>query len=399
MNILHVINSVDPASGGPVEGVRSLSGVITRLGHRVEVASTDPPDAPYVKTFPLALYPLGPGHLAYSFTPRLLPWLRQHAREYDVVVVNGIWRYHSFAVWRALRESPTPYVVYTHGMLDPWFKHRYPLKHLKKWLYWPWADYRVLRDASAVLFTCQEERTLARKSFWLYSANEVVVHYGTSEPTGQSEGQQEAFYSAFPALTGKNLCLYLGRIHPKKGCDLVLEAFNTVLRPHPDWHLVIAGPEERGLRAQLESRARQLQMSDRVTWTGLIRDGVKWGAIRSSEFLLLPSHQENFGIVVAEALACGLPALISNKVNIWREIEQEHAGLVAADDEAGTCGLLRRWLSMPSSAHMLVRQNARQCFIKHFEIHEAADSLLRVLWPLANTQPPQPQRNEGGPLT
>ena len=90
--------------------------------------------------------------------PRLLSWLRENATRYDAVIVNGIWQYHSYATWLALHRSETPYFVFTHGMLDPWFKRRHPLKHLKKWLYWPWADYRVLRDAQAVIFTCEEER-------------------------------------------------------------------------------------------------------------------------------------------------------------------------------------------------------------------------------------------------
>jgi len=89
--------------------------------------------------------------------------------------LNGVWQFHSFAAWRTLRRSDTPYVLYTHGMLDPWFKKQYPFKHLKKWMYWPWAEYRVLRDAQAVLFTSEEERMLARSSFWLYRCNEVVV--------------------------------------------------------------------------------------------------------------------------------------------------------------------------------------------------------------------------------
>ena len=96
-----------------------------------------------------------------------------------------------------------PYFVYTHGMLDPWFKRTYPLKHLKKCFYWPWGEYRVLRDAKAVLFTCEEEKLLARQSFGLYQAHEVVVSYGTNGPTGDAEAQRAAFLAQYPALAGK----------------------------------------------------------------------------------------------------------------------------------------------------------------------------------------------------
>ena len=81
---------------------------------------------------------------------------------FDAVIINGLWQYHSFGAWRALRGTATPYYVFPHGMLDPWFKRSFPLKHLKKWLYWPWAEYRVLRDARAVIFTCEAESSSRR---------------------------------------------------------------------------------------------------------------------------------------------------------------------------------------------------------------------------------------------
>ena len=100
-------------------------------------------------------------------------------------------------------ELATPYFVFPHGMLDPWFKRTYPLKHLKKLLYWPWAEYRVLRDAAAVLFTSEEERRLARESFWPYRCNEVVVNYGTAAPEIDLASAREDFFGSFPQLRGQ----------------------------------------------------------------------------------------------------------------------------------------------------------------------------------------------------
>ena len=210
MNILHVINSVDPAGGGPIEGVRQLGRSLTSIGHLVEVASLDSPDAPYLRDFPLRVYALGPSATKYAFSNRLIPWLRANHSHYDSVIINGLWQFHSLAAWRTLRNSSTPYVLFTHGMLDPWFKKQYPLKHIKKWMYWPWAEYRVLRDAQAVLFTSEEERLLARQSFWLYSCKEVVTNYGTAKPTGNPELELREFYRAYPELRRKKLAAVYG---------------------------------------------------------------------------------------------------------------------------------------------------------------------------------------------
>ncbi len=379
MNILHIMNSVNPASGGPIEVVKQLWTTPISGRHHVEIVSLDPPDAPHVKQCPVLVHPLGPAKLGYAFSARLVPWLRANHGRFDAAIVNGIWQFHSFGAWRALHDSSTPYVLFTHGMLDPWFKKQYPLKHVKKWMYWPWAEYRVLRDAQAVLFTSEEERVLARQSFWLYRCNEIVVNYGTAKPSGNPELELNQFFSRYPELRNKKLVLTMGRIHPKKGYDLLIEAFAKVLGPHSQWHLVIAGPDQVGWQKKLNHRAEQLGVASRITWTGMISGSLKWGAYRAAEIFVLPSHQENFGVVVAEAMAVGLPPLISNKVNIWREIEADGAGMVGEDTLQGTCDLLQNYLEMPDQETQAMRQRARNCFEQRFQIDRAVETLLALL--------------------
>jgi glycosyltransferase involved in cell wall biosynthesis len=379
MRILHIISSVNPLGGGPIEGILQLAAADNRLRQDVEVLSLDDPSDSFVKDFPLDVHAVGRGHLSYHYNPQFVPWLRANLQRFDVAIVNGLWQYHSFGAWRALHGSPLPYVVYTHGMLDPWFKKTYPLKHLKKSLYWPWAEYRVLRDAGAVLFTCEQERLLARQSFPHYRANEVVVGLGISAPDVKAESVREEFFAQYPHLRGKRIALFLSRIHEKKGCDLLIKAFARELAFDPDWHLLLCGPDQMGLQASLQKLAEELGIGDRLTWAGMIRGNMKWGAIHASEVFVLPSHQENFGIVVAEALACGVPTLISNKVNIWQEVERGGAGLVANDDLEGTCHLLRQWQQIPPEAHAAMRANTTPCFQQNFEAHHAAANLLGAL--------------------
>jgi glycosyltransferase involved in cell wall biosynthesis len=246
-------------------------------------------------------------------------------------------------------------------------------------MYWPWAEYRVLRDAEAVLFTCEEERVLARSSFWLYRCNEVVVNYGTSKPKGNPNQEREEFFRHYPELRGKKLALFMGRIHPKKGCDLLIDAFARVFGRDPEWHLVIAGPDQVGWQKDLNYQAAQLGLASRITWAGMISGVMKWGALRAAEIFVLPSHQENFGIAVAEALAAGVPALISNKVNIWREIEHDKAGIVSEDTLPGICTLLQSYVDMSAERKLAMRDAAAGCFEQRFEIKKAARTLHAVL--------------------
>jgi len=379
MKLLHVLSSVDPRGGGPLEGVRQRGLRLQQLGHSVEVVTPDDPAASFVQGFPLKVHAVGPPRSSYRYSAALVPWLKAHAAEYDAIIVNGLWQYHSFAAWRVLKSMNVPYFVFTHGMLDPWFKHAYPRKHLKKWLYWPWGDYRVLRDARAVLFTSEEERLQARRSFWLYAAHERVVAYGTSTPPDNVEALREVYLAANPQLRGRRVLLFLGRIQEKKGCDLLVRAFAQVATLDPALRLVIAGPDQTGMVSRLTALSRELAIDDRISWPGMLQNAMKWGAFYTADAFVLPSHQENFGIAVAEALGCGVPVLISDKVNIWREVQSAGAGLVAPDTMEGTANLLAGWLSLTSGERQAMRRAARELFHRSYTVDAMAQGLLDVI--------------------
>jgi glycosyltransferase involved in cell wall biosynthesis len=264
-------------------------------------------------------------------------------------------------------------------MLGPWFKHTYPLKHLKKWLYWPWAEYRVLRDARKVIFTCEAERLSARESFWLYKVNEAVSGFGISVPIIDANSSISKLYDQYPFLQGKRIVLFLGRLHEVKGCDLLVSAFAAVAHHDENLHLVMAGPHQTGLLNRLKAQATGLGVAHRITWTGMLQSELKWGAIQAAEVICLPSHHENFGLVVAEALACGKPVLISNKVNIWREIKTDGAGLIADDTQAGIDNVLQSWLNMSAEEFASMQAKTIPCFEKRFHVQRAAERLLEII--------------------
>ena len=380
MRILRSIHSVNPAGGGPIEGIKQDARVHAEAGHETEIISLDHADDAWVRECPVKVHAMGPGRSSYGYSPAFVPWLAAHRRDYDAVIVSGLWQYSGLGVWRALRGTDTPYFVFPHGMLDPWFKRAYPLKHWKKWLYWAWADYRVLRDARAVLFTSDEEKRAARESFWLYRCREIVVNYGVAGPAGDAHAQTRSVLERFPELQGKRVFLFFGRIHEKKGCDLLVRAFAKIQRSaDSDVRLVMAGPDQTGWTKELQTLADRLQIGGQIHWAGMLSGDLKWGMLRLAEVFILPSHQENFGIAVAEALACGTPVLISNKVNIWREIVEDRAGMVDDDDEPGTVRLLDRWIALDATQRDAMRGDAERCFRSRFEVAKAANALIETI--------------------
>ncbi len=387
MRILHFISTIDPAAGGPVEGLKQRCGIYRAGGHDVEVASLDSPEFVQTCTFPAKLVGLGPGRGTYGYSRRAVPWLKANLSRFDVVIIDGVWNYNTLAAHRALAGTDIPWAIFTHGMLDPYFKKRFPLKHLKKSLYWHTLLSKVLRDAYQVLFTCEEEKILARQSFSRYKVRELVVPFGTFGPDCDTGAASEEFLARWPELRGKRLALSLGRIHPKKGTDLLVEAFAATLAHDPAWQLLIAGPDQIGWQKELEALAKKRGIASRITWTGSLAGTLKWGAFSASDVFVLPSHQENFGIVVPEALACGLPVIVSDKVNIWREIVSHDAGLVGKDTIDGTKDSLRRWSALTPDEIAAFRTRSRKCFQDEFDFNRTSQRVLENVEQLARATP------------
>lgn len=379
MRILRIVSSANPVGGGVIEAINQFAIEMEKLGHSTEILSLDSPDSNWLLSSTVKVNAIGPAMLNYAYCPKLINWLTVHHTDYDFFIIDGLWQYHSFGTWLALKKNNIPYFVFTHGMLDPWFKKTYPLKHLKKWLYWIIVEYWVLRDAKAVLFTCEEEKVLARQSFWLYCCNESVASLGIAKPMGDSAQQKALFLENYPHLINKRIILFLSRIHEKKGCDLLLEAFGQVAKTHEHLHLLMAGPDQTDWTSKLKMQADSLGISNAITWAGMLTGDMKWGAFYTAEIFCLPSHQENFGFVVAEALACGKPVLISNKVNIWREIAADNAGFINKDTVSGTINNLEKWLALNSTDYELMCERAVSCFKNRFHVRQAAERLLEII--------------------
>ena len=317
--------------------------------------------------------------LGHVFNSKFLGWLIEHAERYDIVILNGLWNYTSVGSWRALHRLTTPYFVFTHGMLDPYFSKRYPIKGLIKSIAWKLFEHKVLRDANGVLFTTEEELALAAQAFRPYRARELVVGYGARDVEGDRESFRSALAAKVPGLRDRKYVLYLSRIHPKKGVDLLIRAFARVASKYPDLDVLIAGPDQVGLSAQLQRLAQQEGIADRIHWPGMLTGEAKWGAFSFSEFFALPSHQENFGIVVAEALALGTPVLITNKVNIWRDIETDQAGVVVNDDVDGIAFGLEHLCAKSDAERAVMGSNARRCFLDRYDWQRTAMHLLDIM--------------------
>ncbi len=331
MRILHVIGDLAPESGGPAKACAEMARALARRGHEVAIATTDfsptgaraaPVMVPEVR---LHLFPAGWPRAWLASWPmrRALPALVEDAQ---IVHIHSLYLFHSWAAGTLCRRRGVPYIVRPHGTLDPVIHRRH---RARKRIMELWFQDRVLRGAAAIHYTSAEEMRLAAP--FAGGAQGVVVPLGLDLADYADLPPAGSFRRAHPEIGERPILLFLSRLNFKKGLDVLIEAAARTIAAGLDVHLVIAGPDG-GMEGAARRWVAQAGLEGRASFTGMLTGRDKLAALRDASLFLLPSASENFGIAVIEAMACGTPVIVSDRVNIWREIVEDGAGLARPPD-------------------------------------------------------------------
>ncbi|MEX0921648.1 MAG: glycosyltransferase [Rhodovibrionaceae bacterium] len=327
MRILHVIGNLSRAGGGPSRAVLDMAIALAERGHEVSIQATDSGG----ETLPLqpaldagveiARFPVKPPR-AWQYSPELARALETAIPRAEVVHLHGLYFHHDLTTGKLCHRTGVPYVLRPYGTLDPWIRRRARWKKLPMEL---WFQNRVLREAAALHYTAAEEAERARP--FAQGAPEAVVPLGLDPREFATAPELGAFRAAHPEIGERRILLFLSRIHEKKGLDLLIPAFARALQRHDDLQLVIAGPDD-GAEGAARRLAASHGIAERVSFPGLLGGEEKLAALADCALFVLTSYQENFGLSVAEALAMRRPVLISDRVNIWRELQQDGCAFV-----------------------------------------------------------------------
>ena len=331
----------------------------------------------------------------WGFSKKLELWLLDNISNYDVVIVHGLWQYTNYCVSKVIsnlkkKDTQTPKVfIMPHGMLDPYFQkaNNRLIKAIRNIIYWAVLEKNIINKSDGLLFTCEEEMRLAALTFSGYKPkNTFNVGLGIIPPPKYSKNKQEAFYEKFPALDGEKFILFLGRIDEKKGIDMLVDAYEKISEIY--WSeskllqkLMIVGPGfDTPYGMALKNRIESNQfLSERIVIANMLSGEDKWGAFYESNAFVLPSHQENFGIAIVEAMACKKAVLTTNKVNIWTEIVQSNSGIVEDDTLIGTIDLLLKWGNLNEEEKIEKCDNAYSVFQNKFNANITALQLVDIL--------------------
>ena len=340
MRVLHVIPAVAPRYGGPSQAVIEMCLALQRAGVDVELCATDADGNGRldVELGKPTLYRGVRTHFfrrdrseAFKFSRSMDHWLDGSIVGYDIVHIHAVFSHATHAAARACRRHRVPYIVRPLGTLEPWSMQQ---KRPRKLIAWHLFFRRVLHEAAAVHYTTEQERELTERSLKLSGG--IVIPNGVDgellevQASGKFRGQHGIPADAPFVLT-------LSRLHPKKGIDLLLNAFIDLKAQNKlaEWHLVVAGDGEANYVERLRRIARGTAAESAVHWVGWLEDAAKFEALAEADLFVLSSFQENFGIGAVESMACGAPVLLSRQVGLASEVRNAGAGWVANLNGAG----------------------------------------------------------------
>jgi glycosyltransferase involved in cell wall biosynthesis len=346
MKVLHAISGIDPRNGGPTNALIGLAAAQVRAGLDVRVISTwqeqeAHQSAQRLKGLGVRVNMVGQAYGKLSRHPDLTAAVDREIADADVVHVHALWEEIQHQAARSAQRQNVPYIMTPHGMLAPWSRTQGGWVHR-----WGKRAYLALRlrknldRAAAIHYTTPAERDLVAPL--RLTPQSFIEPVGIDFSEFQQLPERGRFRARYPQLGERPMLLFLSRISPQKGLDVLIPAF---ARLKNDTILVIAGPDFEGYGKFVHGWVEEHGVKDRVIFTGMLHGVDRIEALRDADLFVLPSHHENFGIAVAEAMAAATAVVISREVNIWQEVLAAGAGAaVPGGDVDALTAEMTRWL-------------------------------------------------------
>jgi len=360
MRILHVIQNMSPRHGGPVTVLKALARAQAHAGLDVALCTTneDCPagkmdvrnHAPVIEDG-VTIWYHRVNFFPLVFSVTLAKWLKKEIAGFDIVHIHGLYRFPStYAAWCA-RKRRIPYLIMPHGSLDPFLYKQSRYSLLLKRIYERFFDIPNLNHAAAIHYTAEEEAE--RTAFLGLCAKPVIVPNGIDWEFYKNLPARGFFRGRLGLNDKTPLVLFLGRINFKKGLDLLVPAFSQVLQEYPGARLAIVGPDNEGYGFKVRLWCGEQGITDKVLFVDYMGPEEVKQAYVDADVFVLPSYTENFGMTVVEAMACACPVVISDQVNIWREIQEEEAGLVVGLEPREIANAICRVLADKDAAKVM----------------------------------------------
>ncbi|MCM8799930.1 MAG: glycosyltransferase [Candidatus Omnitrophica bacterium] len=381
MKILHVIPALAYGFGGPTQAVLDICKGLVKYGQDVTIFTTNADinkkldvsldrefnlDGIKIFYFPVSFLK------HYKFSYLFFKNIKKTIKNFEIIHIHSLFQFPSLVSSYYAQRFNLPYIIRPLGQLDPFLLKRH---RIRKVLYLNLIERRNLKSASYIHFTSEEERRLALKTGIKF--NSFVLPLGIDLERFTSLPAYGSFRQHYPELEGKKIILFLGRISFKKGLDILVEAFYRLCMVRDDLYLVIAGPDDEGYSKIVKRLIKKRNILDRVIFTGMLLGEDKLSVLRDSDIFVLPSYSENFGLAIVEAMACGLPVVISDKVNISSDIKDREAGIVIKPEVSSLYEGLKKALE-DDKIFLRIKENSKILVQEKFNIDKIIPNLIDI---------------------
>jgi glycosyltransferase involved in cell wall biosynthesis len=391
MKILIVIPALGSIYGGTTQSAIALAQSLGNQGLEVDIVTTtangsvslNVPTHTWImdKSYRIKYFPYW-GFIDYKISLSLTWWLFQHVIDYDLVHTNAVFSYPVLPAHWACQIYRVPYIMTPHGMLEPW---ALAYKATKKRFYFALLEKPALQSASAIqMLASSEAKQLEGLNL---KTPLVVVPNGIHKQDFEVLPNPELFYQEFPNTRNQILILFLGRIDPKKGLDLLATAFAKVLQQFPQTHLVIAGPDNIGFSKTAENYFAKTGCLNAVTFTGMLTGTIKLALLAAANIYVAPSYSEGFSMSVLEGMASALPCVITTGCN-FPEAATANAAFVVDIDADKIANSLIDCLSNPEQAKAM-GDRARQFVFEKYTWDKVASQMQSIYANILQHQPIQ----------
>lgn len=388
MNLLVIVPYYYPAFqfGGPIFSIHVLNKFLTKKGVNVSVYTTnmgiEDKVVPNVETnldgvkvyyFSYKRFFDFLGTTGWQYSPKIKKAIENNIKNFDLVHINEIWKYPATIGMHISNKLNIPYIVNPRGALYP---YTFGKKIYKKWFYYKLTMDGLLNNASAIHYTTDDEYREVH-SFLKLKNKVIIVPNGIDLSEFESLPSKEDMFKKYPNLRGKKLLLFLSRISWIKGLDVLFRAYSVLAKEKEDIHLLIVGKDDGdGYEKEVRQWAVDYGIDSRITFTGLQTGLEKLKALAGSDVFIQPSYSESFGMAVLEAMACGLPVVISDKVgNIYKEVEKNNAGIVVQTNAESLCTGIKALLDN-EKLRKEASKNGKRLVADCYSIDKVADRMI-----------------------
>jgi len=384
MKVLYIVPGLSPEWGGTTTVIEGLTKALVRRDVEVTIFAPNEqvqkdeiiqPEGVEVRLFRKNIL----SKIWAGYSINLARTLNTELDCFDLIHIHGSWNYPCYAAYNAAKKVGKPYIITIHGTLEPWALN---YKGLKKKIYSALIQKRILREAAALQAITEEEAKHIR-AFGV-DGHIAVIPNGIDLKAFRDIPSYKVSEKRYPQLKGKKVILYLGRIHPIKGLDILAKAFGKVARRVENIHLLIVGPDSGGYKRQVEKMLESEKILKKTTFTGMLIGQTKLAALRRADICVIPSYSEVRSIVALEAMICKIPVVITHQCH-FPEVAKAKAGIIIDPDvEQLTIALL----NLLKDAHLRKEMgaNGRRLVIERFSWDKIAEQMIQLYEDILNNK-------------